>query len=161
MLITILNQFSEMLHGMTMNEHFRIALLAMVLAQVLKIFTFFVKHRKINFRVLVQASGMPSSHTSMVLGLATSVGITEGWDSVAFAISLVFGLIVMYDAAGVRRAAGKQARVLNMMMEDMFHKKKIDELRLKELLGHTPMEVVFGGLLGIFTAFAYHLVFGL
>jgi acid phosphatase family membrane protein YuiD len=148
-----------MLQGLTRNEHFRIALLAMILAQVLKMLTFFIKHRRINFRVLVQASGMPSSHTSMVLALATSVGYLEGWDSVTFAIALVFGLIVMYDAAGVRRAAGKQARVLNMIMEDMFHKKKIDELRLKELLGHTPLEVIFGGLLGIFTAFIYHLVF--
>jgi hypothetical protein len=150
-----------MMHGMTMNEHFRIALLAMIVAQVLKIFTFWILHRRISFRVLLQPAGMPSSHTAMVLGLTTSVGITEGWDSVAFAIALVFSLIVMYDAAGVRRAAGKQARVLNMMMEDMFHKKKINELRLKELLGHTPLEVLFGGLLGIFTAFAYHIIFGL
>lgn len=124
MLTIVWSQFGEMLHGLTMNEHFRIALLAMVLAQVLKMLTFFIKHRRINFRVLVQASGMPSSHTSMVLALATSVGYLEGWDSVTFAIALVFGLIVMYDAAGVRRAAGKQARVLNMIMEDMFHKKK-------------------------------------
>jgi len=132
-------QFLEMMHGMTMNEHFRIALLAMVLAQVLKIITFFFRYRRLDFRVLLQPAGMPSSHTAMVVALTTSVGITEGWDSVT----------------------GKQARVLNIMMEDMFHKKKIDELRLKEFLGHTPLEVVFGSLLGVFTAFAYHLVFGL
>lgn len=154
-------QFLEMMHGITTNEHFRIALLAMVMAQVLKIGTFFVRHRRLDFRVLLQPAGMPSSHTAMVMGLTTSVGITEGWDSVTFAIALIFGMIVMYDAAGVRRAAGKQARVLNMMMEDMFHKKKIDELRLKELLGHTPLEVIFGCVLGMITAFAYHLIFRL
>lgn len=161
MMAIMWTQFAEMMHSLTMNEHFRIALLAMILAQILKIFTFLIRYRRIDFRVLLQPAGMPSSHTAMVVALTTSVGITEGWDSVTYAIALVFSLIVMYDAAGVRRAAGKQARVLNIMMEDMFHKKKIDELRLKEFLGHTPLEVVFGSLLGVFTAFAYHLVFGL
>ena len=130
MLFTAWSQFGEMMHGMTMNEHVRIALLAMLLAQVLKIFTASIKHRKLNLRVLLQPAGMPSSHTAMVLSLTTSVGITEGWDSVSFAIALIFSMIVMYDASGVRRAAGKQARILNMMMEDMFHKKKIDSLFL-------------------------------
>ena len=161
MIGTVFAQFGEMMHGLTINEHVRIALLSLVVAQVLKIFTTLLFHKKLSFKVLLQPAGMPSSHTAMVLGLTTTVGITEGWESVAFALAFIFSMIVMYDAAGVRRAAGKQARVLNMMMEDMFHKKKIDELRLKELLGHTPLEVIFGGLLGIFIAFAYHLVFGL
>ncbi|MDR2431847.1 MAG: divergent PAP2 family protein [Candidatus Margulisbacteria bacterium] len=148
-----------MLCGITINEHVRIAFLAMLLAQVLKIFFYYLRHRKINFRVFVQPSGMPSSHTAMVMALTASVGYVSGWRSNTFAIALVFAVIVMYDAAGVRRAAGKQARILNMLMEDLFTKKKINEMRLKELLGHTPLEVFFGALLGIFIALAYHFIY--
>ena len=151
--------FLEMLHGLTINEHVRIALLAMLSAQILKILFYYLRHRKINFRVFVQPSGMPSSHTAMVVGLAASIGFVDGWASNVFAIALIFAIIVMYDAAGVRRSAGKQARVLNLMMEDLFTRKKINEMRLKELLGHTPLEVFFGALLGIFLAFAYHLIY--
>jgi uncharacterized protein len=151
----------ELFSGLFANEHFRIALVSMLIAQTLKIFFYYLRHKKLNFRVFVQSSGMPSSHTAMVMGLSTSVGITEGWDSVAFAIAIVFSMIVMYDAAGVRRAAGKQATILNVMMEDFFTKKKIEEYRLKELLGHTPVEVVFGALLGMVVAFVYHVIFRL
>jgi acid phosphatase family membrane protein YuiD len=151
----------ELFSGLFANEHFRIALVSMLLAQILKIFFYYLRFKKLNFRVFVQSSGMPSSHTAMVMALSTSVGITEGWDSVAFAIAMVFSLIVMYDAAGVRRAAGKQAKVLNVMMEDFFTKKKIEEYRLKELLGHTPLEVIFGALLGMTVAFMYHVTFRL
>lgn len=157
----MLAEIGTMFHGLVRNEHVRIAFLSMIMAQALKIFFYYVKHKKFNFRVFVQASGMPSSHTSMVMALTTTVGISEGWDSVAFAIALIFSTTVMYDAAGVRQAAGKQARILNMMMEDIFTKKKITEYRLKELLGHTPLEVVFGAILGIVVAFSYHYIFGI
>lgn len=159
MLIKIYNIFIEMIYGLTLNEHVRIALASMVTAQILKIIFYYLRHRKINFRVFVQPSGMPSSHTAMVISLAASVGFTDGWSSSVFAVALIFAIIVMYDAAGVRQSAGKQARVLNLMMEDLFTKKRINEMRLKELLGHTPLEVFFGALLGAFFAFAYHLIY--
>jgi len=151
----------EMFTGLFANEHVRIALVGMIAAQMLKVLFYYIKHHKFNFKVLVQPSGMPSSHTAMVVALATSVGIADGWDSVTYAIAMVFSVIVMYDAAGVRQAAGKQAKVLNVMMEDFFTKKKIEEYRLKELLGHTQMEVFFGFILGVLIAFIYHYFFRL
>ncbi|MDR1998143.1 MAG: divergent PAP2 family protein [Candidatus Margulisbacteria bacterium] len=159
MLVRIYARFLEMIYGITLNEHIRIAVLAMVAAQVLKIFFYYLRHRKFNFRLLIQPSGMPSSHTAMVMSLTASIGYGAGWDSQVFAIALIFAVIVMYDAAGVRRAAGKQARILNMLMADLFTGKRINEMRLKELLGHTPLEVFFGALLGIFLAFGYHFMF--
>lgn len=126
------------------------ALTASLVAQVLKLMIEFAKNRKINFRVLVTTGGMPSAHSALVAALATGVGQTAGWDSPEFAIALVFALIVMYDAAGVRQAAGKQARILNQIIDEFFQEDDgFNEDRLKEFLGHTPMQVVVGSALGI------------
>ena len=99
---------------------------------------------------------MPSSHTSLVVGLATSVGVQLGLGSSLFVVCLAFALIVMYDAAGVRRHAGKQAEVLNALVEDYFQGHPVAEQELKEVLGHTPMQVAMGALLGVVTALVYH-----
>ena len=127
-------------------------------AQVLKFIIFTIRSRKINFKMFTTTGGMPSSHSAGVMGLATAVGLIEGFDSVLFAISVGFALITMYDAAGVRRAAGKTAACLNKMMDD-FYKHDVQAIggKLKELLGHTPFEVIMGALFGI--AFAYFLHF--
>lgn len=127
-------------------------------AQLIKFFIFTIKSRKINFKIFTTTGGMPSSHSAGVMGLATSVGIIEGFDSVAFAIAIGFALITMYDAAGVRRAAGKTAACLNKMMDD-FYKHDVQALggKLKELLGHTPFEVIMGALFGIAFAYCLHL----
>lgn len=127
-------------------------------AQLIKFFIFTIKSRKINFKIFTTTGGMPSSHSAGVMGLATSVGIIEGFDSVVFAISVGFALITMYDAAGVRRAAGKTAACLNKMMDD-FYKHDVQALggKLKELLGHTPFEVIMGALFGIAFAYCLHL----
>jgi acid phosphatase family membrane protein YuiD len=93
---------------------------------------------------------MPSSHSAFVSALATGVGLTDGWASTSFALALVFSLIVMYDAAGVRLAASKQATILNKMMQEFFDEREFHHERLKELIGHTPVEVIVGALLGIF-----------
>jgi len=97
---------------------------------------------------------MPSSHSSFVVGLMTAVGLVHGWDSSIFAIAFVFALVVMYDAAGVRRAVGKQAVIINQIIEDWHTKKNkpLNEKRLKELIGHTPVEVIAGATLGIIIA---------
>ncbi len=105
------------------------------------------KDRKINFRRFIGAGGMPSSHTACITSLATSIGVTEGFGSPLFALAAVFSFIVMYDAAGVRRAAGKQAAVLNKMIESDENVNVQD--KLVELLGHTPIEVFVGALVGI------------
>ena len=99
---------------------------------------------------------MPSSHSASVAALSTAVGLQEGYGSALFAVTLYFSLIVMYDAAGLRRAAGKQAAVLNRLIERHFQHPQDDTQRLMELLGHTPFEVLVGGLLGVLSALLWN-----
>ncbi len=127
------------------------ALIAWVIAQSLKIVSWAVASKELNFKRLVEPGGMPSSHSAFVTSLATAAGVKEGFDSSLFALALVFAMVVMYDAAGVRRAAGKQARVLNAIVEDL-NRRELHPERLRELLGHTPFEVLIGALLGILIA---------
>ena len=132
-------------------------LLAATSAQIIKFFIFKYKTKKINFKIFTTTGGMPSSHSAGVMGLSTSVGLIEGWDSIIFAVAIGYALITMYDAAGVRRAAGKTAACLNRMMED-FYKHDVQAIggKLKELLGHTPLEVIAGAIFGILFACALH-----
>ena len=116
--------------------------------QLIKFITDIIKNKKINLKVLVASGGMPSSHSSVVTSLMTLIGMNEGFDSTMFAIAFVFGLIVMYDAAGVRRAAGKQAGILNQLIYSNQVKIDTNE-KLKELIGHTPKQVFIGALWGI------------
>lgn len=125
---------------------------AWFIAQLLKIILTFHKSKKIDITRFVGSGGMPSSHTSFVMSLATAMGKLYGWSSPLFALSLCLAFIVMYDAAGVRRAAGYQAKVLNMIIDDLAHHKPLGNERLKELLGHTPKEVLAGAVLGIVIA---------
>ncbi len=127
-----------------------VALAACLLAQALKLVVSLVQSQKIDVRSLVTTGGMPSSHSALVAALATGVGQKAGWSSPEFAIATVFAVIVMYDAAGVRQAAGKQARILNQIVDELFQEKpEFNEDRLKELLGHTPFQVIVGSMLGI------------
>ena len=132
-------------------------ILSAFLAQLIKFVIFTIKSKKVNFKIFTTTGGMPSSHSAGVMGLSTSVGIIDGFDSIIFAVALGFALITMYDAAGVRRAAGKTAACLNRMMDD-FYKHDVQALggKLKELLGHTPFEVFMGALFGCAFAFCYH-----
>ena len=130
-------------------------LLGMLSAQGLKMVVGCIRDRKIDFSPFTNAGGMPSSHTAMVTALSCSLGFQEGWNSPAFAISIIFSLIVLYDAAGIRYAAGKQAYVLNKIQEIMLEKGQLDSLKLKEKLGHTKLEITVGVLLGIAVSFAY------
>lgn len=125
---------------------------AWLVAQVMKIMLTYYSSKKIDITRFVGSGGMPSSHTSFVMALSTAVGKLHGWDSSIFAVSLAFAFVVMYDAAGVRRAAGYQARILNIIIEDLAHNKHLENERLKELIGHTPKEVVAGAVLGIVIA---------
>lgn len=136
------------------NSIFRAAILSWLIAQTIKVLHTFIMKKRFDFTRFIDSGGMPSSHASFVMGLTTSIGLMHGWDSTYFAISLCISLVIMYDAAGVRRAVGKQAIVLNKMLEDMQRKKKkiVTEQRLKELIGHTPVEVFAGAILGIIIA---------
>ena len=122
---------------------------AWVIAQTLKVVLGVIREKRFNFRWFVGTGGMPSSHAAGVSALATSVGTTYGFDSGLFAIALTFTLIVMFDAQGVRLAAGRQAEILNKMLDDIYWKKKLDDDKLKELIGHTQVEVFAGAALGI------------
>jgi len=132
-------------------------LLSWFTAQALKIFTAFKQKRKLDFRRFIGAGGMPSSHAAFVTSLAAAVAIENGIESTEFAMCAVFALVVMYDAAGVRRAAGQQARILNKIVDDWEETDICDSNKpLKELLGHTPKEVFVGALLGITIAIIRH-----
>jgi uncharacterized protein len=124
-------------------------LVAWAIAQAAKVILTSVRQRRLNLRVLAETGGMPSSHAAIVMGMTTAVGKYAGVSSAPFAIALIFSFVVMYDAAGLRRAAGRQAAILNRLVEDLVHMRGMQEQKLRELLGHTPVEVVVGALLGI------------
>jgi acid phosphatase family membrane protein YuiD len=125
------------------------ALLAWLIAQALKVAWTSARERRLNLRVLAETGGMPSSHAAIVMGLTSAIGRLNGVTSATFAIALIFSVVVMYDAQGVRRAAGRQAAVLNRLVEDMVSLRPFQEDRLRELLGHTPVEVLVGAALGV------------
>lgn len=132
------------------NSVLLVAVVACLLAQAAKLVVDLIKNRKVNVRTLVTTGGMPSAHSALVTSLATGVGQTAGWASPDFAIATIFAVIVMYDAAGVRQAAGKQARILNQMIDELFRENhEFNQDRLKELLGHTPFQVIVGSVLGV------------
>ncbi|MCB0093978.1 MAG: divergent PAP2 family protein [Caldilineaceae bacterium] len=117
--------------------------------QVFKFLWELIYQRQLDFQTLFRTGGMPSSHSAMVTSLATAVAHREGVNSSLFAISIVLAAIVMYDAQGVRQQSGKQARVLNRIVRELFSGHSVSEEELKELLGHTSFEVFVGGLVGI------------
>ena len=136
------------------------ALFATFLAQLLKFIFYYIKHRAINFKIFASTGGMPSSHSAAVVSTMTSIGLIAGFDSLEFAISLVFGLIVMYDAAGLRRSAGQMATQLNMLVDALYEQRPHSfRNKLIELLGHTPLEVTMGAILGIAVSMAIHYKF--
>ena len=135
----------EGVSGIFHNQILVISLLACFTAQGLKVIIELIRDRKLNFRYLVTTGGMPSAHSALVGALATGIGQSMGWSSPDFAIACLFAVIVMYDAAGVRQAAGKQAKILNQMTEELFQEgHNFSEEKLKELLGHTPFQVLVG-----------------
>ncbi len=134
-----------------MNKVLLTAIVGSLSAQILKLFINYLNTKKLDFRILFSTGGMPSSHSASVMSLSMAVGFEEGFRSNLFAVCLFFSFIVMYDAAGIRRAAGKQAEILNRIIEDLYAGRRADE-KLKELLGHTPVEVLVGAIWGILIA---------
>ena len=140
----------EGVSGIFHNQILVISLLACFAAQGLKVIIELIRYREVNFRYLVGTGGMPSAHSALVGALATGIGQSMGWSSPDFAIACLFAVIVMYDAAGVRQAAGKQAKLLNQITDELFQEgHNFNEEKLKELLGHTPFQVLAGLILGI------------
>lgn len=123
--------------------------------QIYKMLAHWVQTGRLDYRVLSQAGGMPSSHSAMVTSLATVIGYQYGLDSALFAITVILATIVMYDARGVRQESGKQARVINQILQTFFSGHPLTEAELKELIGHTTIQVVVGGIIGIVYTLAY------
>lgn len=131
------------------NKYLYIPLLTWFGIQLFKVIYDLVVTKKFNFKRILGAGGMPSSHTGVVVSLSTLIGRSEGFDSPIFAVSLIFAFVVMYDAAGVRRAAGKQAQLLNKLVETPGLTGLQVQEKLVEVLGHTPTQVLVGAIIGI------------
>lgn len=142
------------------NVPFVAALIALLMSQTIKVIYYYFTEKKLNLRHFIEASGLPSSHSAMVAALTITVGFINGFASSFFAICFVVSIIVMYDAMGVRLAAGKQAFAINKIIEEIYEDKISEKERLKELIGHTPVEVFVGGILGLLIGlFVYFLIF--
>lgn len=133
--------------------------IAWTLAQLIKLPLNYALHREWDWSLLIAAGGMPSSHSALVTGASTAVGLQEGWASPMFAIAAIVAAVVIYDATGVRRQAGDHARVLNLMIDELLTGHPLAEKELKEVLGHTPREVIAGIALGILIAYLMVRVF--
>ncbi len=138
------------------NKYLWGAVLSSAIAQSIKVLAVLIRTGKLDVQRMIGTGGMPSSHSSSVMTLTTMVGLSEGFKSPLFGVVAFLSLIIMYDAAGVRKAAGEQARVLNVILEEVFQGHPISEKRLKELLGHTPKEVIVGALMGIALGIVFH-----
>jgi acid phosphatase family membrane protein YuiD len=128
------------------------ALASWMVAQITKMLCGLTRTKRIDFSYLVSTGGMPSAHSAMSVGLAMGVGYMSGFGSSVFAIALGVASLTMFDASTVRRAAGQQARVLNQMVDELLKDHRLSERKLKELLGHTRLEVLMGAIVGILTS---------
>jgi acid phosphatase family membrane protein YuiD len=138
------------------NPPLVLAFLALATVQIFKFIATIVTTGRVDFRRLAGMGGMPSSHAASGAALATSIGLEAGWDSPLFGVAAFFASILMYDAAGIRRAAGRQARVLNRVIDDLKAHHSVEGERLIELLGHTPLEVFVGTAYGVILALVLH-----
>jgi acid phosphatase family membrane protein YuiD len=141
------------------NFTFVAVVISWFLAQSIKVALYWISERELNLWHFFEAGGMPSAHSASVTALTLGIGLTQGWSSPLFTISLVFALIVMYDATGVRRAAGKQAEMLNKIIDDIYANGKVRLEKLKEILGHDPIEVFCGAGLAVIITLLTHYVY--
>ena len=140
-----MNYFMELIQ----NKYIYVPVILWIGIQTFKVITDLVTTKKFNFKRIMGAGGMPSSHSAVVTSIATLMGKYQGVDSPLFALSLIFAFVVMYDACGVRRAAGKQAKLLNKLIETPGLTGVQVSEKLVEVLGHTPIQVIVGATIGI------------
>jgi len=139
------------------NKVLLVTLLVWILAQTIKVIIGVINQKKFDFKWFIGTGGMPSSHAAGVTALATTCGIHLGFDSVTFALAAVFAMVTMFDAQGVRWATGQQAQILNKILDDIYWRGKVEPQYLKELVGHTPVQVFAGSLLGLIVSiFLYY-----
>ena len=125
------------------------ALTAWGLAQLIKLPLEFVRTRRWNWGIIMSTGGMPSSHSALVMGTSYAIGLYVGFDSPLFALSIAVAMVVIYDATGIRRQAGKHARIINAIVNDLASGHPLKEEQLREILGHTPLQAAGGALLGL------------
>ncbi|MEA1939054.1 MAG: divergent PAP2 family protein [Candidatus Caldatribacteriota bacterium] len=142
--ISIIDDLTQIIN----NKIIVIAFITWISNQTIKMILFYITEKKWDVRRFFGAGGMPSTHSALSMSVAVSIGYIGGWGSNIFALALITSMIVMADAAGVRRATGEQAKVLNKIILEFFEEMKIKDERLKELVGHTPFEVIVGALIG-------------
>jgi len=147
--------------AMFQNSYLTVALSSWFVAQVIKTILYAILNGKINWERLFGDGGMPSGHSATVASLATLAGLIHGLDSFEFAIAAVLAIIVCHDAMGVRLETGKQAQLINEMQKivEILSKKELPEVKLKEFVGHTPMQVMAGITIGILNATIIYFVF--
>ena len=145
-----------MLCSLIHNNVLIAALLSWTIGQFLKAPLDYVLNKRWNWGIILSPGGMPSSHSALVTSVTLAIGLQEGFGSPLFALSFAIGMIVIYDAAGVRRQAGIHAERINDMMESFFKGSGIPEKELKEVLGHTPFEVITGVILGILISLIFY-----
>ena len=138
------------------NHILSVTIAAWIFTQTVKVTLGVIREKKFNFRWLIGTGGMPSSHAAGATALAFSSGLELGFSSPIFALAFVFAIVTMFDAQGVRRSAGEQAEILNKILEDIYFQGKIKEGKVKELLGHTPIQVLAGSIIGALIAIALY-----
>ncbi len=151
-----------MFYEIITNKVLIIPISSWAIAQLLKVIVILIQKKQLDLRYLVISGGMPSSHSAFVSALATSVALIQGLGSVAFGISAIFALVVIYDAAGVRRSVGQQSVVLNRIIRELRLRRPITELGrdLREFIGHTQFQIIIGALLGIVIAWSWLAIAG-
>lgn len=151
---------ADVINSLLNNFTFVAVVISWFLAQSLKVVLYWISEKKLSLWHFFEAGGMPSAHSASVTALTLGIALTQGWSSPLFTVSLVFALIVMYDATGVRRAAGKQAEMLNKIVDDIYANGKVRLEKLKEILGHDPIEVFAGATLALaITLITYYVYF--
>lgn len=144
--------FRDIFGELKLNHLLYVTIIAWCIAQCLKVGFGVIRTKRFDFRWFIGTGGMPSSHAAGASALAITAGLDYGFNSGVFALAIVFAMVTMFDAQGVRRCTGSQARILNKITEDIYWKGRIHETRLKELIGHTPVEVITGSIIGILIA---------
>ena len=147
----------EGVYGVMISEVLLISVCAWAVAQLIKVCVVLIRERRLDLRYFVISGGMPSAHSATVCALATAVAMTQGLNSVAFGITAILAIVVMYDAAGVRRAVSRQSIILNRIVRELRERRPRDEVEhdLRELIGHTPFQVIIGAALGILVAWLW------
>jgi hypothetical protein len=148
------------LTGLFANYVLESALIAWAMAQLIKPFLYWLRTRKWSWGPLFSAGGMPSSHSALMVGTTISIGLYDGFNTSLFALALAATMVVIYDAAGVRREAGRHAEAINVLIDELLSGHPISDKELREVLGHTPLEVAGGIILGVVVSISFWLIVG-